>query len=151
LPPSPVRLQRLFLDANVLFAACWQEGRARALLKLAPRAEVLLLTSPHALEEARRNLEAKRPEALDCLQRIREQARMVPEAPMALVRKALAEGLPLKDAPILAAAWSAGAEALVTGDRRHFGPLMGREVRGLWVVSLAEALAGVMDLLEGKG
>jgi hypothetical protein len=56
-------------------------------LKLAPRAEVLLLTSPHALEEARRNLEAKRPEALDCLQRVREQARMVPEAPMALVRK----------------------------------------------------------------
>ena len=50
-----------------------------------------------------------------------------------------------------AAAWSAGAEALVTGDRRHFGSLMGREVRGLWVVSPAEALAGVMDLLEGKG
>jgi hypothetical protein len=24
-------------------------------------------------------------------------------------------------------------------------------VRGLWVVSPAEALAGVMDLLEGKG
>jgi len=42
---------------------------------------------------------------------------------MALVRRALAEGLPLKDALILAAAWSAGAEAL----------------------------AGVMDLLEGKG
>jgi hypothetical protein len=120
LPPSPVRLHRLFLDANVLFAACWQEGRARALLKLAPRAEVLLLTSPHALEEARRNLEAKRPEALDCLQRIWEQARMVPEA-------------------------------LATGDRRHFGPLMGRKVRGLWVVSLAEALAGVMDLWGGKG
>jgi hypothetical protein len=92
-------------------------------LKLAPRAEVLLLTSPHAPEEARRNLEAKRPEALDCLQRIREQARMVPEAPMALVRKAPAEGLPLKNAPIPAAAWSAGAEAP----------------------------AGVMDLLEGKG
>jgi len=120
-------------------------------LKLAPRAEVLLHTSPHALEEARRNLEAKRPEALDCLQRIWEQVQMVPEAPMALVRKALAEGLPLKDAPILAAAWSACAEALVTGDRRHFGPLMGRKVRGLWVVSPAEALAGVMDLLEGKG
>jgi hypothetical protein len=57
-------------------------------LKLAPRAEVLLLTSPHALEEARRNLEAKRPEALDRLQRIREQVQMVPEAPMALARKA---------------------------------------------------------------
>jgi hypothetical protein len=39
----------------------------------------------------------------------------------------------------------------VTGDRRHFGLLMGRKVRGLWVVWLAEALAGVMDLLEGKG
>ena len=57
-------------------------------MKLAPRAEVLLLTSPHALEEARRDLEAKRLEALDCLQRIWEQARMVPEAPIALVRKA---------------------------------------------------------------
>jgi hypothetical protein len=33
-------------------------------LRLAPGAEVLLLTSPHAPEEARRNLEAKRPEAL---------------------------------------------------------------------------------------
>ena len=120
-------------------------------MKLAPRAEVLLLTSPHALEEARRNLEAKQPEALDCLQRVREQARIVPEAPMALVRKAPVEGLPHEDAPIPAAAWSAGAEALVTGDRRHFGPLMGREVRGLWAVSPAEALAGVMDLLEGKG
>jgi predicted nucleic acid-binding protein len=95
LPPSPVRLRRLFLDANVLFAACWQEGRARALLKLAPRAEVLLLTSPHALEEARRNLEAKRPEALDCLRRIREQVQMVPEAPMALVRKAYPLRMPL--------------------------------------------------------
>jgi len=28
---------------------------------------------------------------------------------------------------------------------------MGRRVRGLWVVSLAEALAGVMGLLEDKG
>jgi hypothetical protein len=33
-------------------------------LKLAARAEVLLLTSLHAMEEAWRNLEAKRPEAL---------------------------------------------------------------------------------------
>ena len=120
-------------------------------MELAPRAKVLLLTSPHALEEARRNLEAKRPEALECLQRIRERVQTVPEAHMALVRKALAEGLPLKDAPILAAAWKAGAEALVTGDRRHFWHLMGKRVRGLWVVSLAEALAGVMGLLEDKG
>ncbi len=120
-------------------------------MELAPKAKVLLLTSPHALEEARRNLEAKRPEALDCLQGTRERVQTVPEAPMALVRKALAEGLPLKDAPILAAAWSAGAEALVTGDRRHFGHLLGRRVRGLWVVSLAEALEGMMDLLEGEG
>ena len=100
MPPSPVRLQRLFLDANVLFAACRQEGRARA------------LSPPPTPWRARRNLEAKRP-----------------EAPMALVRKAPAEGLPLKDAPI-PAAWGAGAEALVAGDRRRFGPLMGREVRG---------------------
>ena len=51
----------------------------------------------------------------------------------------------------LASGAIAGAEALVTGDRRHFGHLMGKRVRGLWVVSLAEALAGVMGLLEDKG
>ncbi|MEZ0348510.1 MAG: PIN domain-containing protein [Thermus sp.] len=151
MPRSPAKLRRLFLDANVLFAACWQEGRARALLELAPKAGLELLTSAHALEEARRNLEAKRPEALEYLRVLREGVRVVPEAPLALVQKALAKGLPLEDAPILAAAWSARAEALVTGDRRHFGHLMGKRAGTVRVLSLREALGLVLDILGGQG
>ncbi|APD10450.1 PIN domain-containing protein [Thermus brockianus] len=151
LPPSPAKLRRLFLDANVLFAACWQSGRARALSELAPKVGLELLTSAHALEEAQRNLEAKRLEALEYLQVLRESVRLVPEAPWGLVQRALAKDLPLENAPILAAAWSAGADALVTGDRRHFGHLMGKKVGTVWVLSLGEALGLVLDLLESQG
>jgi len=39
-----------------------------------------------------------------------------------------AEGLVVsKDAPVLAATARAGAEALITGDLTHFGPLMERD------------------------
>lgn len=140
---------RLFLDANVLFAAAWQEGRARSLFTLAAKAGCSLITSPHALEEARRNLEAKRPEVLAYLEELLEGVTVVPEASPGLVQRALGQGLPLKDAPILAAAWERGAELLATGDRRHFGRLMGREVEGVRVVSLKEALAVLLDRAEG--
>jgi len=46
----------------------------------------------------------------------------------------------MKDAPILAAAVHAAAEFLVTGDRRDFGPLFGRTLRGVKVITLAHAL-----------
>ncbi|WP_337843898.1 DNA-binding protein [Thermus sp.] len=136
----------LFLEANVLFAAAWQDGRARALFTLAPRVGSDLLTSFHALEQARRNLEAKRPEVLPVLEGLREAWVLVAEPPPALVRRAQAWGLPLKDAPILAAAWMAGVTLLVTGDRRHFGPLMGQTVKGVRVVSLKDALEEILVL-----
>ncbi|GAA6756937.1 hypothetical protein Thermus77420_24140 [Thermus thalpophilus] len=63
----------------------------------------------------------------------------------------MARGLPLEDAPILAAAWSARVGALVTGDRRHFGHLMGKGVGTVQVLSLREALDLVLDLLGGQG
>ncbi|GAA6756938.1 hypothetical protein Thermus77420_24150 [Thermus thalpophilus] len=85
MPRSPAKPRCFFLDANVLFAACLQAGRAQALLELAPKAGVQLLSSSHVLEEARRNLEAKRPEALEYFQLLRESVRVVPEAPLGLV------------------------------------------------------------------
>jgi hypothetical protein len=36
---------------------------------------------------------------------------------------------------------SSRADILVTGDRRHFGPLFGREVEGVRVLSLMDGLA----------
>ena len=135
---------RLFLDANILFAAAWQEGRARALFILGARGACVLLTSPHALLEARRNLQAKRPEALPVLDSLLRWVTVVPEAGPGQVQAALDWGLPLKDAPILAAAWEAGATALVTGDRQHFGHLLGKQPEGLRVISLKEALEALL-------
>jgi uncharacterized protein len=51
-----------------------------------------------------------------------------------------AQGLRLKDAPILAAAVYARAELLVTGDRRDFGHLFGRGPHGTRIVTPAAAL-----------
>ncbi len=141
---------RLFLDANVLFSAAWQEGRARAILALADRAGATLLTSPHAREEARRNLEAKRPEALSRFDALLGRVTLVPEAPFAEVARARELGLPLKDAPILAAAWSARADILVTGDRRHFGRWMGKRVEGVTVLAPRAALARLLEAM-GEG
>jgi len=51
--------------------------------------------------------------------------------------------LPEKDRPVLAAAILGGCEALVTGDRTHFGALFGSAIEGVAIhspASLAEWL-----------
>jgi hypothetical protein len=53
---------------------------------------------------------------------------------------AAAQGLPPKDAPILAAAIDARCHLLVTGDRAHFGRLFGRQLRGTVVALPVDAL-----------
>jgi len=53
---------RVFLDANVLFtAADSPDGLSALLVELGAAGRVTLLTSPLAIVEAERNLEAKRP------------------------------------------------------------------------------------------
>jgi hypothetical protein len=99
-----------------------------------------LLTSTYALEEAGRNLELKSAEFESRLAKAIEHTTVVGEAPAALVIWAQEQGLPLKDAPVLAAAVHAKADLFVTGDTRHFGHLFGRTVRGTHVVTLTSAL-----------
>jgi len=133
---------RLFLDANVLFTAAHNpEGRSAAIFQLARAGVCRLVTSPHALEETRRNLRLKYPGAVDALERLVELAAVEPEAPPTDVAWAEEQELPLKDAPILAAAAQARCDVLVTGDRGHFGSLYGRRVRGVEVLTPADALA----------
>jgi hypothetical protein len=94
------------------------------------------------VEEARRNITAKAPAgaaALESLlQRIRLAHAEVPrDAPEATLE------LPEKDRPVLAAAIRLGCEALVTGDRTHFGAMSGKTLAGVTIHSprsLAEAL-----------
>lgn len=136
---------RLFLDANVIFSMAHPPaGRAQALAALARSGRCTLLSSAHALEEARRNLALKSRGFEERLAAALETVETVAEAPPALVAWAAAEGLPPKDAPILAAAAHCRAELLVTGDARDFGALYGRVFRGVKVVTPAKALEAVL-------
>jgi predicted nucleic acid-binding protein len=137
---------RLFLDANVLFTAAHSpEGRSAAIFELARAGVCQLATSPHALEEARRNLRLKSPKAVAAFEALVTLATIVPEAAAKDVAWAEEQGLPLKDAPILAVAVSAGCDVLVTGDKSHFGHFYGRRFRGALVSSPADALARLLE------
>ncbi|MEK7408744.1 MAG: PIN domain-containing protein [Acidobacteriota bacterium] len=136
---------RLFLDANVLFSAAYRaEGRAAALFDLAGSGYCTLIASPHALEEARRNLELKHAKLLPRLERLLQAVAVPQECSAENAAWPRTQMLPDKDAPILGAAAQAGADLLVTGDRTHFGRLYGRTLRGVYIATPAEALARVL-------
>lgn len=71
---------------------------------------------------------------------------IVKEAPKNRIDWAIALGLPLKDAPILATAVESKADFLVTGDRQHFAFLYGKTVEGLMIVDPATAIALLLEL-----
>ena len=136
---------RVFLDANMISAAAhWPQGRARALFRLAASGRCELAASPHAIQEARRNLGLKSPRGAEAVDALLEGVERVAEAAPRMVESAAGHGLQDSDAPILAAAIAADADLLVTGDRTHFGHLFGKDVGGVRIVSPAEALKSVL-------
>ena len=132
---------RIFLDANVLFSACKSNGAVRELLsRLRARGHVLC-ADEYVLAEARRNLETKQVQALVELAKLRDEIEIVPFRHTELPEIARA-ALPEKDRPVLAAAIRLRCDALVTGDRTHFGKLYGVTIEGVAIhspQSLAEA------------
>lgn len=91
-------------------------------------ADVTLVSSVYAIDEAERNLDP--PNTRARLYRLIQHIEIVDEAPStATLAKRI--DLPTKDRPILLAAIHAKCNHLLTGDHRHFGPLFGRTVRGV--------------------
>lgn len=135
---------RVFLDANILFSAARADGAVRQLLALSEAAGHELWADAYVVEEARRNLAAKAPGGLPVLEAMAERIRigalltgrpLPPETTL----------LPEKDRPVLAAAIHHHCDVLVSGDRTHFGPLYGKTVHGVSVLSpamLAEIVLG---------
>ncbi len=130
-------IDRVFLDANVLFSAAYRVGSALEKLWEATLG-VTLLSSPYAVEEANRNLEER--DARTRLQTLVAALEIVPDIAGGEVPAGVL--LPEKDLPILLAAIAAGATHLLTGDRAHFGPYFGRRVSGLLIQRPGDYLAG---------
>jgi uncharacterized protein len=102
-------LDRVFLDSNVLFSAAYR--RDAGLKRLWQLADVELLTSAYALEEARRNLPERGQRVR--LARLKRAVTLVREP----AERALPRGivLPDKDRPVLLAALDGRATHFVTG------------------------------------
>jgi len=133
---------RVFLDANVLFSAAKSDGAVRELLKRLEESGHQCCVDAYVIGEARRNLEAKAPDQMPALESLLSRMKT---ARAQRVDPTLEASLPLpaKDRPVLAAAILQGCDALVTGDRTHFGALYGRTIHGVTIHSprsLAEAL-----------
>jgi predicted nucleic acid-binding protein len=132
---------RLFLDANVLFNAAHRpDGRSAALLFLAQFGRCTLIASPHAIEEARRNLAIKYPDCVARLAQLLRSLTVCEECSAENAAWARTQAVPDKDAPILGAAAQTDADLLITGDRTHFGHLYGKTLRGVRIVTPAQAL-----------
>jgi predicted nucleic acid-binding protein len=120
-------MDRLFLDANVLFSAVYRP--AAGLLQLWKLQDVKLCSSRYALEEARVNLteddQQKR------LSRLTEKVQLFEAAGRELPRGV---SLPEKDLPILLAAIEARCTHLLTGDVRHIGLYFGKKIEGVTII-----------------
>lgn len=136
----------LFLDANVLFAAAYgTEGNAHSILRLAPLCGATVVSSPFAVEEAMRNLRLKAPSAEPELVALLGGVTLAGGPDRRSLERAERYGLPGKDVPILAAAIAFRATLLVTGDRRHFGPLFGKKIGSVEILAPKEAVVRLLE------
>jgi uncharacterized protein len=132
-------VDRLFLDANVLFSAAYREDAGVRKLWGLPETE--FVTSAYAVEEARRNLAAaeRRSDLEELLGAVRVSNLLADPAGHPEIDD---WGLPGKDLPILRVAVASGCTHLVTGDRKYFGHLFGEKVAGVLVVRPGDYLVG---------
>ena len=128
-------MDRLFLDANVLFSAAYRPDAG--LLRLWQLKHAVLCTSHYASEEARINLidDVQRQRLAKLLEIIEFCDPPEGEPPDAI-------SLPEKDVPIILAAIEARATPLLTGDVRHFGPYFAKNVEGVLISLPGEYLRG---------
>lgn len=127
-------MDRLFLDANVLFSSAYRSNAGLA--RLWELRNVELVTSHYAAEEARVNLAER--DQLHRLQGLLERVQIVAElAPLPSGLK-----LPEKDQLIVQAALACAATHLLTGDKRHFGKYYGRRIGGVLILPPAAYFQG---------
>ncbi|MEW6755858.1 MAG: PIN domain-containing protein [Candidatus Latescibacterota bacterium] len=129
-------MDRLFLDANVLFSMAYGSPGIGRLWDLCRSGQCRLLASRYVVAEAQRNLDGAVQQAR--LAAALSDVDLVAEAPQDL---ACPVPQPPKDQPVLLAALAVRATHLVTGDLLHFGAWYGKSIRGTHVCTPAQYLA----------
>lgn len=137
---------RIFLDANILFSAAKSDGAVRHFLKSLLVAGHACCADGYVVAEARRNLHAKGSEALTELDLLLRKLTIADPVAQPRASRAELDWLPDKDRPVLAAAIRLRCDALVTGDRRHFGAGYGKTFEGVTVHS-PRSLAQQLNLV----
>ena len=132
-------MDRVFLDANVLYSAAYKlASPLRALWDLA---DVELSTCEEAAGEALGNLRADRPGQVAELERLIGRLRVLKGGSEETLPAESVE-LPPSDCAILGAAIRADATHFVTGDKTHFGPHFGRTVCDVLILPPSDHLRG---------
>jgi len=119
-------VDRIFLDANILFSVAYGSSGLNRLWELTRQKRCMLFASHFVVEEANRNL--SHPEQTKRLEDYLSEVRIVPEVDFTLPCPI---ELPEKDRPVLMAAISIQANYLLTGDVTHFGKYFGQKVNGV--------------------
>ncbi len=135
-------MNRLFLDANVLFTAAHNpDGKASLIIALGIKGAWELYTSGFAVEEARRNLAVKYSSVEKKFNEFISMIIIVAETPDAPYPTNLDE----KDRPIFQAAHVCRASHLITGDLAHFGVFMNKpdETSGIIILTPAMFLSSL--------
>ena len=128
---------RIFLDANILFSASRQPGAIAHLLQHCLDRNHTLVADGYVLAEAKKNLEAKFPEGLDKLHELQSKVEFAGRSRRQVNDPEISSLLPEKDVPVLLSAMEAVCDVLVTGDKKHFGPLYDRVIHGVHILSPA--------------
>ena len=126
-------MDRLFLDANVLFSAAYRANAG--LLQFWKLKNVVLCSSHYALEEAKINLtqDVQRRR----LEKLATAIEFFDAIPRVLPREVT---LTDKDVPIFLAAMASRATHLLTGDVHHFGRYFSKTIEGILVLPPADYL-----------
>ena len=115
-------MHKVFLDANVLFAASYSPtGGSAKLINLRKENKLSLYSSRLAVKEAERNLRRKAGESeLDRFYRLIEEAQIIlTDAKKEIAKSQFKDIVVEKDAQILASAIKSKAKFLITLDRKH--------------------------------
>jgi len=126
-------VDRIFLDANVLFSVAYGSRGLISFWDLAEKRRCLLFTSEYAVAEAKRNLLTL--EQLKKLETYVSKVRIAPEVDPGMPCPI---PLPEKDRPVMLAALAANVNYFITGDAVPFGKYFGQVVNGVKICRPAD-------------